>query len=71
MYSLLTGFSIGLISGVTLVRYGIGLGAKITQRVQEGLPAFGRLDKVPVTQTHTSGIDEIEQEESYEDENER
>lgn len=61
MFNLAIAFSIGVTAGVVLVRYGIGLGTKIVQRTQDGLPAFGR-DEPPITQTHT-GIDAPEEEE--------
>jgi len=52
-------YILGLLSGVILTRYGVGLGGRIIQRTADGLPAFGK-DEAPITQTHTSGIEEEE-----------
>ena len=52
-------FSLGLLSGAILVRYGIGLGTKIVERTKEGLPVFGE-DAEPTEQTHT-GDYEVEE----------
>jgi len=52
-------FSLGLLAGAILVRYGIGLGTKIVERTKEELPVFGK-DAEPVEQSHT-GDNEVEE----------
>lgn len=52
-------FVLGLILGAGLVRYGIGLGARIVNKTTDGLPAFG--GPGPVLPSHTGEVDEKEQ----------
>lgn len=52
-------FVSGLIIGVIICRYGIGLGNKLTYRAKEDLPLSGEGD-VPIEQEAT---DEVEEEE--------
>jgi len=49
-----------LITGAGLVRYGIGLGVKITERTREGMPVFGK-DTEPIEQSHTGDFAEVEE----------
>ena len=58
MLYLIVGLSC-LIIGAGLVRYGIGLGVKITERTKEGVPVFGK-DAEPTEQSHT--YDEVVEE---------
>lgn len=50
----------GLVSALILIRYGIGLGARLVYRTKEGLPAFGKVEE-PTEQTHTGDYDEVEE----------
>jgi len=50
----------GLVSALILIRYGIGISARIIYRTKEDLPAFGKVAE-PVTQTHTGDFDEVEE----------
>lgn len=54
-------FSLGLLIGAGLVRYGIGLGTRIVERAKEGLPAFGK-EEEPIEQNHTGDQDYEEEE---------
>lgn len=62
MYNLLIGYSLGVVTALVLIRYGIGLGTKIVYRAKENLPIFGK-EEEPTTQTHTGDYDGVEENE--------
>lgn len=53
-YGIAIGVVIGLAAGVFLVRYGMGLGEKMTWAARDGIPALHEYDK-PLAQANTSG----------------
>jgi len=58
MIEIIISFIFGcIVTGVSM-RYGIGLGTRIVNRTQDGLPAFGR-DEPPMLQSHTNGIEDV------------
>ncbi len=66
--AILISFLLGVVTTAISIRYGMSLSARVIERTKEGVPIFDKAEDIIVTQTHTSGISEIEEEEKYEDE---
>jgi len=51
----ISGLAVGLICGVGLMRYGMGLGFKIEQDIRNDLAPLEDIDDDEMEQTHTDG----------------